>query len=138
MTKYLIEQVTLSIEDKVNMLREYYPNAKDEDWDLAIAGQRVQVIKKDEKEGGILEFGTEVICAADGSLACLLGASPGASTSVKIMIDVLTKCFAEQMNTESWQNKLKEMIPFYGQSLKDDADLCRATRERTTRILELQ
>ncbi|MFN8281604.1 MAG: malate:quinone oxidoreductase [Chitinophagales bacterium] len=138
LTKYLIEQVTLSIEDKVNMLREYYPNAKDEDWDLAIAGQRVQVIKKDEKEGGILEFGTEVICAADGSLACLLGASPGASTSVKIMIDVLTKCFAEQMNTESWQNKLKEMIPFYGQSLKDDADLCRATRERTTRILELQ
>lgn len=137
LTKYLIEQVTLSMEDKVNMLREYLPEAKDEDWVLAIAGQRVQVIKKDEEDGGILEFGTEVICAEDGSLACLLGASPGASTSVNIMLDVLKKCFAEKMNSENWQTKLKEMIPFYGQSLKDDAELCRATRERTTKILEL-
>ncbi len=137
LTKYLIEQVTLSQEDKVNMLREYMPNAKDEDWQLAIAGQRVQVIKKDKEDGGVLEFGTEVICAADGSLSCLLGASPGASTSVNIMLDVLKKCFAEQMNSENWQNKLKEMIPFYGQSLKDDADLCRAIRERSKRILEL-
>jgi malate dehydrogenase (quinone) len=137
LTKYLIEQVTLSQEDRVEMLKEYLPEAKMEDWQLAIAGQRVQVIKKDEEDGGVLEFGTEVICAADGSLACLLGASPGASTSVNIMLDVLKKCFAEKMNSEEWKTKLKEMIPFYGQSLKDDAFLCRLTRERSKRILEL-
>ena len=137
LTKYLIEQVTLSQEDRVEMLKEYFPEAKFEDWQLAIAGQRVQVIKKDEEDGGVLEFGTEVICAADGSLACLLGASPGASTSVNIMLDVLKKCFAEKINSEEWQAKLKKMIPFYGQSLKDDAELCRTTRERSKRTLEL-
>jgi malate dehydrogenase (quinone) len=137
LTKYLIKQVAQSDEDRMEALREYFPNAKKQDWELAIAGQRVQVIKKDEEEGGILEFGTEIVAAGDGSLAALLGASPGASTSVSIMIDVLKKCFPVQMESEAWQTKLKEMIPSYGQKLSEDAALCKAVRERTTRLLEL-
>ena len=138
LTKYLIKQVIQSDEDRIEALREYLPNAKAEDWELAIAGQRVQVIKKDEKEGGVLEFGTEIVSSADGSLAALLGASPGASTAVSIMINVLKKCFATQMETTEWQNKMKQIIPSFGQSLADDAVLCKQVRERTSKILELE
>ena len=137
LTKYLIKQVAQSDEDRINALKEYLPNADTGDWELAIAGQRVQVIKKDEKEGGVLEFGTEIVAAGDGSLAALLGASPGASTSVSVMIDVLKKCFPVQMESPAWQTKLKNMIPSYGQKLSEDAALCKAVRERTTRLLEL-
>ena len=137
LTKYLIKQVAQSDEDRMNALKQYLPNANAADWELAIAGQRVQVIKKDEKEGGVLEFGTEIVATEDGSIVGLLGASPGASTSVSIMIDVLKKCFPVQMESAAWQNKLKEMIPSYGQKLSEDAMLCKAVRERTTRLLEL-
>jgi malate dehydrogenase (quinone) len=137
LTKYLIEQASQSQEDRIEALKEYLPEAKAEDWELEIAGQRVQVIKKDEEEGGVLEFGTEIVCAGDGSLAALLGASPGASVSVSVMLDVLKKCFKTEMASEQWQTKLKLMIPSYGQSLKDDAELCKKTRERTNRILQL-
>ena len=109
-----------------------------QDWELAIAGQRVQVIKRDEEEGGILEFGTEVVCAADGSLAGLLGASPGASTAVSIMLDLLKRCFQERMESVAWQNKLKEMIPTYGKSLSNNAELCAITRRQTGKILGLE
>ena len=137
LTKYLIKQVAQSNEDRIDALKEYLPEAKIEDWELAIAGQRVQVIKKDEKEGGILEFGTEVVIAADGSLAGLLGASPGASTAVSIMLSVLEKCFPTQIKTEAWQSKLKTIIPSYGKKLGDDATLCRNVRAKSTKILEL-
>ena len=137
LTKYLIKQVAQSQEDRIEALREYLPEAKSEDWELAIAGQRVQVIKKDEREGGVLEFGTEIVAAADGSLAALLGASPGASTSVSVMINVLKKCFPVQIETAEWQTALKVMIPSYGQKLSDNAVLCKAVRERTTRVLDL-
>src|SRR6185295_1021745 len=95
LTKYLIKQARQSPEDRLNALREYFPQAHQEDWELVIAGQRVQVIKKDEEEGGILEFGTEVITAEDGSIAALLGASPGASTAVSIMVSLIKRCFPE-------------------------------------------
>jgi malate dehydrogenase (quinone) len=137
LTKYLIKQVAQSDEDRMDALKEYLPYANAEDWELAIAGQRVQVIKKDEEEGGVLEFGTEIVAAGDGSIAALLGASPGASTSVSVMIDVLKKCFPVQMESEAWKAKLKTMIPSYGQKLSEDAALCKAVRERTTRLLEL-
>jgi malate dehydrogenase (quinone) len=137
LTKYLIKQVAQSDEDRMDALKEYLPNANAEDWELAIAGQRVQVIKKDEEEGGVLEFGTEIVAAGDGSLAALLGASPGASTSVSVMIDVLKKCFPVQMESVEWQSKLKTMIPSYGKKLSEDAALCKAVRGRTTRLLEL-
>ncbi|MBP6430577.1 MAG: malate dehydrogenase (quinone) [Ferruginibacter sp.] len=113
LTKYLIQQVSLTHENRMETLREYLPSAKNEDWELAIAGQRVQVIKKDEEEGGVLEFGTELVHSADGSIAALLGASPGASTAVSAMLDVLEKCFSELMQSNEWKNKLQEIIPLY-------------------------
>lgn len=137
LTKYLVEQVSQAHDDRMEALLEYFPNAQTEDWTLQQAGQRVQVIKKDEKEGGVLEFGTEVVYAKDGSLATLLGASPGASTSVSIMIDVLTKCFPDLMASSKWQKKIKQLIPSYGQSIARDADLCKKTRARTSEILKL-
>ncbi|MEO6037699.1 MAG: malate dehydrogenase (quinone) [Saprospiraceae bacterium] len=137
LTKYLIGQVTQSDEDRIAALLEYFPLAQAEDWRLQQAGQRVQVIKKDAEEGGVLEFGTEVVYAADGSLATLLGASPGASTSVSIMLDVLQKCFPDQLNTADWKNTLTSLIPTYGSALTEDAALCRATRKQTAEVLDL-
>ncbi|MEC4005375.1 malate:quinone oxidoreductase [Flavobacterium sp. SUN052] len=137
LTKYLIEQVMQSDEKRIEALQEYFPDAKAEDWELLQAGQRVQVIKKDEKEGGILEFGTEVITTQDGTLACLLGASPGASTAVSIMIDVLNKCFKDEMNSEKWHEKLKEMIPSYESSLNENEQLLKEIRANNCAILKL-
>ncbi len=137
LTNYLISQVMQSPEDRLAALRDYYPEAKQEDWSLDIAGQRVQVIKKDAKRGGVLEFGTEVVTAADGSISALLGASPGASTSVPIMIQLIERCFKEQAKSPEWQAKLKQMIPSYGQSLAKNAALSEQQRNRTTEVLQL-
>jgi malate dehydrogenase (quinone) len=137
LTKYLIGEVMQSPEDRLNSLRDYYPEAKKEDWELEIAGQRVQVIKSDPKRGGVLEFGTEVVTAADGSIAALLGASPGASTSVPIMIQLIERCFKAQAKTPEWQAKLKAMIPSYGQALAKDVELSKKVRDRTSKALGL-
>ncbi len=137
LTKYLVKQVTQSAEDRLDALKAYYPAAKMEDWELVIAGQRVQVIKKDEKEGGVLEFGTELVCAADGTLAALLGASPGASTAVPVMINVLKKCFPENFNAAEWQSTLKEIIPTLEKPWAAYELLCQEIREWTGDILEL-
>ncbi len=137
LTKYLIQQVTQSQDDRMDALREYLPDAKKEDWVLETAGQRVQVIKKDEKEGGKLEFGTEVINSADGTLAVLLGASPGASTAVSIMLELMDRCFSEQMKTEAWQQKLKSMIPSYGTSLNNNPELLDEVRKHSHKVLGL-
>lgn len=138
LTKYLIDQVRQSPEERLEALQEYFPAARMEDWALEVAGQRVQVIKKDEEEGGVLEFGTEIVHSADGSIAALLGASPGASTSVAIMLDLLKRCFGERVRTAHWQEKLKQMIPSYGQSLAGDAGLCDETRAWTSEVLQLK
>lgn len=137
LTKYLIEQVRQSPKDRINALREYVPGARSKDWVLERAGQRVQVIKKDEKEGGILEFGTEVITTADGTLAVLLGASPGASTVVSIMVDLIGRCFKDEIETPEWQEKLKVMIPSYGQKLNDNPNLLAEIRKETASVLKL-
>jgi malate dehydrogenase (quinone) len=137
LTKYLIEQVRQSPEDRFAALKEYLPSAVFEDWELETAGQRVQVIKKDEKGGGILEFGTEVVSAADGSIAALLGASPGASTAVSIMLDLLNRCFKSKLKSEAWQDKIKEMIPTYGKQLAENEELLQATRAKTSAVLGL-
>jgi len=137
LTKYLIEQVRQSGSDRMRALREYVPNAKSKDWILEKAGQRVQVIKKDLDGQGILEFGTEVITSKDGSISALLGASPGASTATSIMLDLLKRCFPEQLETEQWQTKLKEIIPSYGENLNDNSYLCKHTRVTTSETLKL-
>jgi len=138
LTKYLIEQVRQSPEERLDALREYYPNAKMEDWELEIAGQRVQVIKKDAKQKGVLEFGTEVVSAADGSIAALLGASPGASTAVSIMLNLLELCFKDKMHSDEWQEKLKKLIPSYGQPLSKNPALCKELRDWTSETLCLR
>ncbi|TKC19067.1 malate dehydrogenase (quinone) [Robertmurraya kyonggiensis] len=135
LTKYLIEQVLLSKEQRMEELREFIPNAKSEDWDLIVAGQRVQVIKDTPAGKGTLQFGTEVITAADGSVAALLGASPGASTAVHVMLEVICKCFPEQMN--KWETKIKEMIPSYGVSLMNNPELLQEVHTSTAETLGL-
>ena len=137
LTKYLIEQVRQSPKDRINALREYVPTARSKDWKIERAGQRVQVIKKDEKEGGILEFGTEVITTADGSLAVLLGASPGASTAVSIMADLVGKCFKNEVATLEYQEKLKIMIPSFGKKLNENPVLLEEIRKNTAEVLKL-
>lgn len=136
LTKYLIKEVKASFEEKMNELRAFYPDAKDEDWELLTAGQRVQVIKKDKEKGGILEFGTEVVSSADGTLAALLGASPGASTSVYEMILLIEKCFPE-MKTDEWQERMRKMIPSYGKCLAKDASLYKIVKANVSKSLNL-
>ncbi|WP_338135980.1 malate:quinone oxidoreductase [Paenibacillus thiaminolyticus] len=136
LTKYLIQQVMLSKEKRMEELREFIPNAKSEDWDLLVAGQRVQVIKDTVAGGkGTLQFGTEVVSASDGSIAALLGASPGASTAVSVMLEVIEKCFPQQM--KEWEPKIKEMIPSYGVSLVENPELIRDIRTTKARTLGL-
>jgi malate dehydrogenase (quinone) len=136
LTKYLIEQVLQSKEQRMEELREFIPNAKSEDWDLVAAGQRVQVIKDTEAGGkGTLQFGTEVISGADGSIAALLGASPGASTAVHVMLEVLDKSFPQHM--PGWEPKIKEMIPSYGMKLSENPELFQEIQASTADTLGL-
>jgi malate dehydrogenase (quinone) len=136
LTKYLIQQVLLSKEKRIEELREFIPNAKSEDWDIVVAGQRVQVIKDTETEGkGTLQFGTEVVSAADGSVAALLGASPGASTAVTVMLEVLQKCFPQHI--KEWELKIMEMVPSYGMSLVDNPEYFQEIHASTAEALGL-
>ncbi|RWR12617.1 malate:quinone oxidoreductase [Siminovitchia fortis] len=135
LTKYLIQQVMLSNEQRMEELREFIPSAKNEDWDVVTAGQRVQVIKDTEAGKGTLQFGTEVVSSSDGSIAALLGASPGASTAVHVMLEVLEKCFPEHM--KEWESKIKEMIPSYGVSLVENPDLFQEILTSTSETLGL-
>ncbi|CAD5110429.1 Malate:quinone oxidoreductase [Pseudomonas carbonaria] len=137
LSRYLIGQLLLSQEDRMNELREYFPNAKDEDWTLLTAGQRVQVIKKDAEKGGVLQFGTEVVSSADGSIAALLGASPGASTAAPIMLHLLEKTFKDKLQTPEWQARLKEIIPSYGQKLDGNLELTNQIRAWSSERLGL-
>jgi malate dehydrogenase (quinone) len=138
LTEYLIGQVLESPEERFAALREYFPNAKQEDWRVEVAGQRVQIIKKDPVHGGILQFGTELVSAADRSIVAMLGASPGASTAVWIMIEVIKRCFPEKLKDGGWSLKLKQMIPSYGQSLIENADLTRQVRAETAAVLNIK
>lgn len=133
LTKYLIKQVAQNKEDKMEALKEFFPDANDRDWVEKVGGQRVQIIKKDEEEGGVLEFGTEIVNSKDGTLAALLGASPGASTSVRIMLDLIEKCFSEE--SKNWEPKLKAMIPSFNDEKHGES--IRKSRKRTSKLLEL-
>jgi malate dehydrogenase (quinone) len=135
--EYLVGQLLESSEKRFEALREFYPNAKEEDWRVEAAGQRVQIIKKDPVHGGILEFGTELVVASDRSIVAMLGASPGASTAVWIMVHVLERCFADKLTSGVWLSKLKEMIPSYGQSLSDNPALAQRLRAETASVLHI-
>ncbi|MCL5043260.1 MAG: malate dehydrogenase (quinone) [Gammaproteobacteria bacterium] len=138
LTRYLIGESFQSHKDRIESLRNYFPDATEESWRLQDAGMRVQIIKKDAKGHGKLEFGTEIVAAKDGSLAALLGASPGASTAVQAMVDVLERCFKDRLQSSEWQGRIRELIPSYGQSLVKDGELLNEVRARTLRTLELQ
>ncbi|MBS1952014.1 MAG: Malate:quinone oxidoreductase [Cytophagales bacterium] len=137
LTRYLIDQLKLSHEDRMAALRQYVPQAKSDEWELKEAGQRVQVIKKDHGMHGVLEFGTEAVVSADGSVAALLGASPGASTAAAIMFGILPRCFKNECKSAAWQNKMKAMAPSFGRSLATDKNALAASRQRTSKILNL-
>ena len=134
LVKYLVGQLALSEADRVEALREFAPSAQDPDWELDIAGQRVQVIRR-KGAGGVLEFGTTVLAASDGSIAGLLGASPGASTAVPAMLEVLERCFADRF--VSWQPKLVSMIPSFGTELSEEPELFEEVWAHGTKILKL-
>jgi malate dehydrogenase (quinone) len=117
LTQYLIEQVTMDHEDRMEELRKFVKDAKSEDWEIKVAGQRVQIIKRDEFKGGKLQFGTEVVHSKDGSITCLLGASPGASTAVSVMLEVLETAFPEYVNSKEGAQLLKEIVPTWKATL---------------------
>jgi malate dehydrogenase (quinone) len=135
--EYLVGQLLESSEKRFDALREFYPKAKEEDWRVEVAGQRVQIIKKDPVHGGILEFGTELVIASDRSIVAMLGASPGASTAVWIMLQVIERGFPEKLKTGGWSSKLKQIIPSYGQSLIENGALAQRVRADTAAILNL-
>ena len=136
LTRYLIKEALSSGDQRLEQLRTFMPSVKPGEWHLRQAGQRVQIIKLDEKGRGKLQFGTEVIKTADRSLAALLGASPGASVSVSAMLDVIETCLPELVQGESKQ-RLVELIPSYGRSLDDDIDLVHDVRRYTLETLDL-
>ncbi|WP_160715835.1 malate dehydrogenase (quinone) [Chitinophaga solisilvae] len=134
--KYLVSQLSLSFEDRIAALRIFFPNATAADWELQEAGQRVQVIYNDPDNGGTLRFGTEVVVSNDGSISALLGASPGASTAVSIMLDLLARCFPDKLQG-AWKDKLQQMIPSYGLRLEEHPELAWQVRNRTSKALQL-
>ncbi len=138
LVKYLISQVMLSDDDRFDALKEYYPQAKKEDWRLWQAGQRVQIIKRDEEKGGVLRLGTEVVSDKDGTVAALLGASPGASTAAPIMLHLMEKVFKDKVATPEWQAKLKTIIPSYGTKLNGNVEATERELENTSRVLGLK
>jgi malate dehydrogenase (quinone) len=135
LVRYLVSELLASRAKKMDALREFLPTAKDEDWELITAGQRVQVMKKDASRGGVLQFGTEVVAASDGSIAGLLGASPGASTAVPIMLDLLRRCFPQQWPT--WEPQLKQLIPTMGTTLNDQPKKAAKVIAETSKVLGL-
>ena len=132
---YLLGEIFSTREKQLDALRQFYPDLDPDDWYLIDAGQRVQVMKKDDEKGGVLQFGTELVTGADGSIAGLLGASPGASTAVPIMLQLLEKCFDDRV--DGWRDELSKLVPSWGTSLNDDFDAAVASMTHTADVLDL-
>ncbi len=137
LVQYLAGQLMLSDEDRFNALKEYFPLAKKEDWRLWQAGQRVQIIQRDEAKGGILKLGTQIVKSKDNTIAGLLGASPGASTAAPIMLGVLETVFKDKLATPAWQQKVHQMIPTYGTKLNDNPAKVYEEWVATSEVLQL-
>lgn len=137
LTEYLIKQVRMNHEDRMQELRKFISNASSEDWDLKMAGQRVQIIKRDEEEGGTLEFGTEIVHSQDGRISALLGASPGASTAVHIMTNLIHLAFPEQAKSDNWQQKLSQMIPFWNKEIEANEEEFHKIRLQCSQTLQI-
>ena len=137
LVQYLMQQAELSDEDRQAVLSQYFPHAKREDWKLVTAGQRVQIIKRDPEKGAVLQFGTEIVGSEDGSIAALLGASPGASTAPHIMLNLLKKSFPEQMASADWKSHIQQIVPSYGRKINEDATYTNEIRRMTSSALKL-
>jgi malate dehydrogenase (quinone) len=137
LTRYLVKGALQSHKERVAALANFYAEARENEWSLESAGHRVQIIKRCDTKGGKLEFGTETVTAKDGTLAALLGASPGASIAVQAMIEVIERCFKKQVKSAEWKRKLKEMVPSYGESLDENVELLHDVRRRTRTTLGL-
>ncbi|MFJ9367742.1 malate dehydrogenase (quinone) [Nocardia sp. NPDC101769] len=133
--RLLVAQLASTRKKKLAALREFVPEARAEDWTLITAGQRAQLVKPDPEHGGVLAFGTEVVAAQDGSIAAVLGATPGASTAPVILLEVLERCFPRY--SRLWEPRLRELMPTLGQSLANDPRLARQTMARTAEALGL-
>ena len=138
LSEYLIGQVLQTGAHQFEMLKQFFPRAQRHEWRQAVAGQRVQIIKPDPEHTGVLEFGTELVASADKSFVALLGASPGASTAAFITVQVLEKCFENELASGGWLERLKTIIPTYGIDLKQDADATRKIRAETAAVLRLE
>ncbi len=132
---YLVGQLAASDDKKFAEVRAFMPEAKREDWRLITAGQRVQVMKRDADGKPVLQMGTEVVAKADGTIAGLLGASPGASVAPDVMIDLALRCFPEK--SAAWEPKIKALVPEYGKKLNDDAELAKLVQNDTAEVLGL-
>jgi len=132
---YLGSQLAATHHQRFEALREYMPAARESEWEEITAGQRVQVIAPDKSKHGVLQFGTQLITAADGSIGGMLGASPGASTATSIMLQLLERMFPQRIDT--WRPALSRMIPSWGTSLSDDPETAHRTLDRTADALGL-
>ena len=137
--KYLVQQGTQSMNDRMEVLHVFYPSAKVSDWKLIDAGIRVQAIKKTDGEAGIVHYGTEVITNQDRTISALLGASPGASVCVSVMLDVIKLCLHHLLATAENKARMKEMIPTWDIDLKQpqQADFFRESHRKAVQGLGL-
>ncbi len=138
LSEYLIGQVLQTSAHQFAMLQSFFPRADRQQWRQAVAGQRVQIIKPESRQSGVLEFGTELIASEDKSLIALLGASPGASTAAHIAIAILEKCFSDELAGAGWLRRLEQVIPTYGIDLAHDAAATRHIRAITAQVLKLE
>lgn len=125
LVKYLVQQGLQSMNSRMELLRTFYPEAKTKDWRLIDAGIRVQAIKRQDGEAGIVHYGTEIVSDQDKTIAALLGASPGASVSVSLMLDVIKNCLPELLQSDEAVAAMKQMIPTYDEDLQDPASIQR-------------
>ncbi|SDG68000.1 malate:quinone oxidoreductase [Psychroflexus sediminis] len=137
LTRYLVEQVVTGKDAQMEELRKFIKEAKSEDWEMQTAGQRVQILKKSKEEGALLEFGTEVVSNTDGTVTALLGASPGASTAVKIALDIIKQEYPDLLNSDEVKTKLDSMIPFWNKPVEGNEDEFRKIREQCLEKLGL-
>jgi malate dehydrogenase (quinone) len=135
LTLYLVQQVLQKHISRIEVLKDFIPEAKGEDWELIHAGQRVQTMKRTKRKRGELEFGTQVVAAHDGTIAGLMGASPGASTAVSIMLEIVEQCFPADY--AAWKPRLEEMIPSHGVDLMENTKLLGEITESTMKTLKL-
>ncbi len=139
LVEYLVGQCLQSMQDRLDVLREFFPDAVSTDWDLIDAGIRVQAIKKTDGKAGIVHFGTEVLTNEKRTISSLLGASPGASVCVNVMLDTIKQCFPELLESPESKAKMNSMVPVYGENLLDPANKARfkEVNDQASKDLEL-